>query len=159
MNAAGAQGRPWSGADRPRLRELRGTVLGATGPPHPEWLKPVWVRPLEGASPLAAPAEPGTQVTGWATKASTKQSDRQFIDTCCVYPARQRLKSTLHPRCRHRRRMTQGQRGSLLLSCGVRASPTLCRFIPALSLRPLFVSLFVSQPLGCLAPDASLVTG
>jgi hypothetical protein len=100
---------------------------------------------------LAAPAEPGTQVTGWAAKASTKQSDRQFIDTCCVYPARQRLKSTLHPRCHHRRRMTRGQDGSLLLSCGALASPTSCRFIPALSLRPLLVSLFVSQPVGCLA--------
>jgi len=41
--------------------------------------------------------------------------------------------STLHPRCRHRRRMTRGQRGSLLLRCGALSSPTPCRFIPALS--------------------------
>jgi hypothetical protein len=44
--------------------------------------------------------------------------------------------STLHPPCRHRRRMTRGQDGLLLLSCGALASPTSCRFIPALSLRP-----------------------
>ena len=49
------------------------------------------------------------------------------------WPARQSLKSTLHPRCRHRRRMTRGQRGSLLLRCGAPSSPTLRRFIPALS--------------------------
>ena len=41
--------------------------------------------------------------------------------------------STLHPRCRHRRRMTRGQRGSLLLRCRALSSPTLRRFIPALS--------------------------
>ena len=35
--------------------------------------------------------------------------------------------------CRHRRRMTRGQRGSLLLRCGAPSSPTLRRFIPALS--------------------------
>ena len=45
--------------------------------------------------------------------------------------------STLHPRCRHRRRMTRGQDGSLLLHCGALSSPTPCRFIPALSLCPL----------------------
>ena len=38
--------------------------------------------------------------------------------------------STLHPRCRHRRRMTRGQRGSLLLHCGAPSSPTLRRFYP-----------------------------
>ena len=46
------------------------------------------------------------------------------------WPARQCLKSTLHPRCRHRRRMTRGQRGSLLLRCGAPSSPTLRRFYP-----------------------------
>ena len=30
-------------------------------------------------------------------------------------------------------RMTRGQRGSLFLRCGAPSSPTLCRFIPALS--------------------------
>jgi len=54
--------------------------------------------------------------------------------------------STLHPRCRHRRRMTRGQRGSLLLHCGALSSPTLRRFIPALSLRPFsFFSLFLDS--------------
>ncbi len=46
--------------------------------------------------------------------------------------------STLHPRCRHRRRMTRGQRGSLLLHCGALSSPTPRRFIPALSDSPHF---------------------
>ena len=41
--------------------------------------------------------------------------------------------STLHPRCRHRRRMTRGQRGSLDFRCGALSSPTPRRFIPALS--------------------------
>ena len=41
--------------------------------------------------------------------------------------------STLRPRCRHRRRMTRGQRGSLVLRCGAPSAPTLRRFIPALS--------------------------
>jgi hypothetical protein len=41
--------------------------------------------------------------------------------------------STLHPRRRRRQRMTRGQRGSLLLHCGAPSSPTLRRFIPALS--------------------------
>ena len=41
--------------------------------------------------------------------------------------------STLHPRCRHRRRMTRGQRSSLNFHCGALASPTPRRFIPALS--------------------------
>jgi hypothetical protein len=41
--------------------------------------------------------------------------------------------STLHPRCRHRRRMTRGQRGSLPLHCGALSSPALRRPIPALS--------------------------
>ena len=45
--------------------------------------------------------------------------------------------STLRPRCRQRRRMTRGQDGSLLLSCGALSSPTSRRFIPALSLHPL----------------------
>ncbi len=31
--------------------------------------------------------------------------------------------STLHPRCRQRRRMTRGQRGSLLLHCGALSIP------------------------------------
>ena len=48
-------------------------------------------------------------------------------------PARRCLCQTLHPRCHHRRRMTRGQRGSLFLRCGAPSSPTLCRFIPALS--------------------------
>ena len=43
--------------------------------------------------------------------------------------------STLRPRCRQRGRMTRGQDGSLLLSCGALASPTSRRFIPALSRR------------------------
>ena len=46
------------------------------------------------------------------------------------WPARQCLKSTLHPRCRHRRRITRGQRGSLFLRCGAPSSPTLRRFYP-----------------------------
>ena len=41
--------------------------------------------------------------------------------------------STLHPRCRHRRRMTRGQRSSLNFHCGALSSPTPRRFIPALS--------------------------
>ena len=41
--------------------------------------------------------------------------------------------STLRPRRHRRRRMTRGQRGSLLLHCGVLSSPTPRRFIPALS--------------------------
>ena len=41
--------------------------------------------------------------------------------------------STLHPRCRHRRRMTRGQRGSLNFRCGALSSLTPRRFIPALS--------------------------
>ena len=49
--------------------------------------------------------------------------------------------STLHPRCRHRRRMTRGQRGSLLLHCGALSSPTSCRLIPALSLCPRTVPM------------------
>ena len=38
--------------------------------------------------------------------------------------------STLHPRCRHRRRMTRGQRSSLNFRCGALASPTPRRFYP-----------------------------
>jgi hypothetical protein len=41
--------------------------------------------------------------------------------------------STLQPRDRPHRRMTRGQRGSLLLHRGVLSSPTPRRFIPALS--------------------------
>ena len=41
--------------------------------------------------------------------------------------------STLRPRRHRRRRMTRGQRGSLLLHCGALSSPTPRRFIPALS--------------------------
>ena len=45
--------------------------------------------------------------------------------------------STLHPRCRHRRRMTRGQRSSLNFRCGALAHPLLpAGFIPALSDRP-----------------------
>jgi hypothetical protein len=40
--------------------------------------------------------------------------------------------STLHPRCRHRRRMTRGQRGSQLLRCRALSSPPLRRLTPAL---------------------------
>ena len=54
--------------------------------------------------------------------------------------------STLHPRCRHRRRMTRGQDGSLLLSCGALSSPTSCRFIPALSLVPFAQRTRSPQP-------------
>ncbi len=51
--------------------------------------------------------------------------------------------STLRPRSRQHRRMTRGQRGSLLLHCGALSSPTPRRFIPALSdrARPYFVAL------------------
>ena len=61
--------------------------------------------------------------------------------------------STLRPRCHHRRRMTRGQRGSLLLHCGAPSSPTLCRFTPALSDCPLWA------PLGPLAGQTSFRSG
>ena len=60
--------------------------------------------------------------------------------------------STRHPRCHHRRGMTRGQRGSLLLHCGAPSSPTLCRFIPALSAPPLWA------PFGLSATTVRLTT-
>ncbi len=51
--------------------------------------------------------------------------------------------STLHPRCHHRRRMTRGQRGSLLLRRRALASPTPRRLIPALSDSP---KIWVARP-------------
>src|SRR5882724_6641673 len=56
------------------------------------------------------------------------------------------LRVPLHLRPHGRRRMTEGQDGSLHLSCTALTSATPCRFSPALSLCPhlSFVSPFVS---------------
>src|SRR6266705_4661120 len=47
--------------------------------------------------------------------------------------------------CGHRR-MTEGQGGSLDLSCAALASATPCRFIPALTPTPFSSQLFWSRP-------------
>ena len=76
-------------------------------------------------------------------------------------PARQCLCQRFCPRCRHRRRMTRGQRGSLLLRCGAPSSSTLRRFIPALSDCPLSFVVLCPCPFICLGfprpPPVSIV--